>query len=377
MKIASVTCEFLQVPVRIPVKETVVEYGLSLVTLRTDTGLEGYGIAREHNRQGTAVRQLVVDDIGPYLQTMEDEDLDPSTFWHKAASFMPLVDYRTPTGIVSGAISAVDQALWDLRGKELGQPVYRLLGGSQSEVDVYAAFGLNIYSQEEETEAARRLVAKGFRAFKLQGANAGVRRDVTHDAKRIAVLRDTVGDSAAIMLDGRNFNSANEAIAIGRQIEPYNVAFFDEPLFGRDPIAIQRFKQVCPTVPVATRSRGGNLWDNRDLLVTGAVDVMGTNVLDQGGFTQSIKIAHTAELFQLPIVTGGAWHLQNVHLIAAATNGWMTEYHTLAAGVSEAVFQDPIKPENGRLRLPTKPGLGLELNVDGVAEARARAAAAG
>ena len=82
---------------------------------------------------------------------------------------MPWSDYRAPTGVVASAMGAVDQALWDLWGKALNEPVYRLLGGAQTEIEVYLTFGLSIYTPEEEAEAARRYREQGFRTFKLQG----------------------------------------------------------------------------------------------------------------------------------------------------------------------------------------------------------------
>jgi L-alanine-DL-glutamate epimerase-like enolase superfamily enzyme len=103
---------------------------------------------------------------------------------------------------------------------------------------------------------------------------------------------------------------------------------------------------------------------------------MGIQVLDQGGFTQAIKVAHLAEMYQLPVVTGGGWYMHNAHLIGAVRNGWMTEYHVLAAPVCETIFQDTIQPVNGRYRISERPGLGLTLNDDAVRDAKARAKAA-
>jgi L-alanine-DL-glutamate epimerase-like enolase superfamily enzyme len=255
----------------------------------------------------------------------------------------------------------------------VGEPVYRLLGGVQPEIEFYATYGLHIYTPEEEIEAARRLQAQGFTAFKIQGSDADRGRDTKHDAGRVKRLRETVGDDARIILDGRNLYTLYQAIQVAKALEPYNLAYFDEPLYARDPLSFKRFREACPFMPVAGRGRGGNFYDNRDLIVNGAVDVLGVNVLDQGGYTQAIKVAHLAEMFQIPLVNGGAWYLQNAHLIAAVPNGWMAEYHAMATAATEAIFVDTIKPKNGKLRLSDKPGLGLTLNDDAVADFKARA----
>src|SRR5262245_8528498 len=202
MKIANVECDYLLLDVPVPVRETTTEYGVLLVTLETDTGLKGYGFAREHELHSLAVRQLIVNDLTTFLKRLGDIHT-PEFVWHEASFDLPRSDYRIASGITARAASAVDQALWDLRGKALGEPVYRLLGGTQPEVEIYATFGLNIYTPEEETEAARRLVKEGYKAFKLQGSEADRGRNLKVDSGRIKRLRETVGDDARIILDGR------------------------------------------------------------------------------------------------------------------------------------------------------------------------------
>jgi L-rhamnonate dehydratase len=372
VKITKVECDFLLVPVTIPVRDKQHDYGVLLVSIETDTGIRGSGFAREHEFHALAVRQAVLNDIGPFIMGLEGPDVVPGWVWHEAAFSIPR-DYRAPSGVVMRAVSAVDQALWDIWGQILGEPVYRLLGGAQREIDFYATYGLHIYTAEEEVEAARRLREQGFTAFKIQGSDADRGRDIKHDAGRVKRLRETVGDDARIILDGRNIFSLYQAIELAKLIEPYNLAYFDEPLHARDPLALTKFREACPFMHVAGRGRGGNIYDNRDLVLSGAVDVLGVNVLDQGGFTQATKVAHLAEMFQLPLVTGGAWYLQNAHIIASSSYGWMTEYHAMATAASEAIFVDTIKPKDGKLRLSDKPGLGLTQNEDVIRDAKARA----
>lgn len=372
MKITSVKCDFLLVPVVVPVRTEPKDFGVLLVQVETDSGVVGIGLAREHDFHALAVRQCVVNDIGPWLLTKGDR-LDPGYIWREA-SFELAREYQSPHGSAARAMSAVDQALWDIRGKDLGMPVYRLLGGATDEIQIYTTFGLNFYTPEEEDEAARYFLDKGFTHFKLMGADADRGRDIQHDAERVRRLRSVVGDEAEIILDGRSVYSLYSATALAKMIEPYRLAYFDEPTYARDPHAYQKLREAVPSVPLAARSSGGNIYSNRDLVLSGAIDVLGSNVLDQGGYTHAVKMANFGEAFQLPLVTGGGWHLQNAHLIAAANNGWMTEYLTPAAGICDYIFKDAIQPVNGKLRLSDKPGLGLELDHEAVAEVAARAA---
>jgi L-rhamnonate dehydratase len=371
VKIVKVEAKYLIVPVPVPVTEKVVDRGALLVTVETDTGIRGIGMAREHDWHCLTLRGILENQLAPYI--IGTDPLCPEHLWNEAAWDLSRGDYRVQFGAVSRAASAVDQALWDIRGQYLGQPVYRLLGGSHVDtIDIYITFGLDIYTPEEEAEAARRLLAQGHTAFKLVGAAPNRGQNVEHDAARVKALRETVGDSAMIMIDGRNRYDLYHAALLARQIEPYNVTYFDEPILARDPQAMKELRRSNPRVPIAGRGQGGNIYTNRDLIAFGAVDVIGSNVLDGGGYTQSIKVAHMAEMYQLPLVTGGGFHLQNLHLIAAVNNGWMTEYVVFTGPLCEAIFVDTVKPEKGKLRLSEKPGLGLQLNDAAVREAVAR-----
>jgi L-alanine-DL-glutamate epimerase-like enolase superfamily enzyme len=124
----------------------------------------------------------------------------------------------------------------------------------------------------------------------------------------------------------------------------------------------------CTSIPLAARAVGENQWDNRELILSNAVDIVHANVLDGSGYTECVKVAHMAELFHLPLATGGGWYLQNGHLIAGVSNGWLTEFHTLRERIYEVIYIDPPVARNGRLPLPEKPGMGLELNEAAIRE---------
>jgi L-alanine-DL-glutamate epimerase-like enolase superfamily enzyme len=124
----------------------------------------------------------------------------------------------------------------------------------------------------------------------------------------------------------------------------------------------------CTSIPLAARAAGENQWDNRDLIASGAVDIMHANVLDGSGYTECVKVAHMAEMHHLPLGTGGGWYLQNAHLIAGVRNGLWTEFHTLREPIYEAIYVNPPIARDGYLPLPDKPGMGFEINEDAIAE---------
>jgi L-rhamnonate dehydratase len=154
---------------------------------------------------------------------------------------------------------------------------------------------------------------------------------------------------------------------LARRIEPYHITWFDDPVYVKD-VRLMAELRRWTSIPRAARARGESQWDHRDLIVGGAVDVMQANVLDGGGYTACVKVAHMAEMFHLPLATGGGWYLQNGQLIAGVANGWLTEFHLLRERIYEVVYLQPPVARHGRLPLLDKPGMGLELNEAAVAE---------
>ena len=363
MKISSVKASCLNITVRVPVTRKLDTVGLVLAVVHTDDGITGIGISRE--LEMSATRELINRELAPFL--VGRDPVGTEKIW-KDAPWEAGMSYKVGGGVVTRAVSAVDQALWDIKGKYLGQPIYRLLGGAvDSSVATYITFGLNLLSLEELVEAARQVVGQGHDRLKYQAVAADRGQDVSVDADRLLAVREAVGDGIMLIVDGNakfDFTHARELL---RRIEPYNIGCFDHPVVLRD-LRLMAELRRCTSIPLAARAYSGSQWDNRDMILAGAVDVMHANVLDGGGYTGCWKVAHMAEMFHLPLATGGAFHSQNAHLIGGVPNGWMTEYHLLLAQATEAIFVDAPRPEAGRLPLPDKPGLGLELDQAAVQE---------
>lgn len=363
MKISRIEASRLIVPVKIPLSERPATRGFVLVLVHTDDGAMGIGMSRDQG--GRSTPELLNQELGPFL--MERNPIETERIWNEAWWEMGQ-PYKLRTGIVGLAISAVDQALWDIKGKYFNQPVFRLLGGaSESSIEAYTTFGLNVLTREELVELARQLVREGHDKLKIQAAAAKRGQDIAEDAARVRLVREAVGEEVKIMLDANvKYNPIN-ALKLCKRIEPYDLTFFEDPVFVKDVHAMAELRHQT-TIPLAARARGGNIWDNRDLIAGGAVDVVQPNVVDNGGYTECLKVAHMAEMYHLPLAGGGAFHLQNAHLLAGVSNGWMVEYHLLMGQACEIIFDNPPKPEGGRLPLLEKPGLGLELNEAAIAE---------
>jgi len=363
MKVVNVQARCLNIPIKFPFTETPRTEGMLLVHVETDEGISGAGISRDAER--FAVRELIHREISPFL--LGKDPVATEKIWNDACWDIGM-SYKVRTGVVARAIGAVDQALWDIKGKYLNQPIYRLLGGaSPASVGAYTTFGFNVYTLEELVALARQMVQQGHDKLKMQVVAADRGQDVSVDVARVKAVREAVGDPVMLMVDGNSKFDFQHARALARRIEPYHITWFDDPVYVKD-VRLMAELRRCTSIPLAARARGESQWDHRDLIVGGAVDVMQANVLDGGGYTESVKVAHMAEMFHLPLATGGGWYLQNGHLIAGVANGWLTEFHLLRERIYEVVYIQPPVARHGRLPLPDKPGMGLELNEAAVEE---------
>jgi L-rhamnonate dehydratase len=369
MKITHVEATCLSIAAPVPLRDTTKPVTLVLVRVGTDGGVEGFGFTRgafsgdAAGAAGFGVREIVHRDLAELLNGKNP--LQTEAIWLEATRARGL-NFHTRTGILAQAISAVDQALWDIKGKVLGQPVYRLLGGARDTVEVYTTFGLAELEPDELAQLAAKLVAQGHDKLKMQTIAGPRGQQVDEDVARVRLVREAVGSGVRIMLDANSRYDFVNAVRLAKGIEEYDVTFIDDPVYVRDMHLMVQLRQRT-SVPIAARGRGENVWDARDLIANGAVDVMQVSVLDGGGFSESLKIGHMAQMYHLPVATGGGFYLLNAHLLAGLVNGWMTEYHLILETVWETLFTGAPRPVAGVLHMPDTPGLGF-----GVDEAAVR-----
>ena len=205
------------------------------VEVETDTGLKGHGITQHSDSAAVAVQ---INNVGPKLHGLDP--LNNERIWH--------VLYWTLSGgaqvqYASWAISALDTAIWDIKGKALATPIWKLLGGARDKVQAYATIGVPGADIEQLCEAARRLVAMGFKCLKTQVGRPGLDNlrgqkpmieIVRNDARRIKALREALGDDIEIGIDAQCRLDLSHAMELVRLIEPYHVSFFEEPLVQND-----------------------------------------------------------------------------------------------------------------------------------------------
>jgi L-alanine-DL-glutamate epimerase-like enolase superfamily enzyme len=355
MKITRVEATTHRIPVTPPLLDEPIVRPVVIVTVETDAGITGYGLAGPAQRM--AVKELINREIAPLVtgaNPLETERI----FQMLATQLNP----RAQTGAWSSAVSGVDIALWDIKGKHFGEPVWRLLGGAQNPVPAYITFGLLEYSKEQLVEVAKSFVAQGEDKLKMvvaidNGQNA------IEDAARVEAVREAVGDRVQLMADANYLFSLPAAIDLCRRIEHCNLTWLEEPVYGNDARLLADLRRRT-NIPISAGQNEGHLFRHLALLQNQSVDILQPNVCYVGGYTQGAKVAAMAQAFNVPIANGGGWPHHNMHLQAAMSNGWRVEFHYLMWKTGEIIYKDPPAPNKGWVTLSEEPGLGLEPNWD-------------
>ncbi|MCH7801630.1 MAG: mandelate racemase/muconate lactonizing enzyme family protein, partial [Chloroflexi bacterium] len=262
----------------------------------------------------------------------------------------------SPAGLVTRTVSAIDVAMWDLKGKALGEPVYRLLGGSADRVPAYYSGKLwRTYDLEQLAESSAELVAQGFTAMKFR---MGAEDTAAKEIARMKVMREAVGPDIDIMLDINQGWNVNQAITVGKQLADYDLFWLEDPVHHQDYSGMARIADAIDT-PIASGEYHYGIVPFRHMLEHRSIDIVMADLLRAGGLTGWMKIAHMAEGYNLPIVSHLATEVMS-HAVAAVPNGLTIEHMPWTFGM----FTEEPKIENGMIVLSDKPGLGIEFDEE-------------
>jgi L-alanine-DL-glutamate epimerase-like enolase superfamily enzyme len=317
--------------------------------LQTDEGLTGVGLTFFGGALTPALKAAV--DAFADLSIGED----PTHVEGVAAKAQAAAGSAGPGGIYTLALSAVDIACWDLRGKAQGKSVCELLGGLRTRVPTYASGALlRQHPVKYLAEAGPRLAGMGFRQMKMQcGSEATVARSV----ERVRVMRESIGPDVDLMCDINQLWSVPHAIRVGQRIEEYDLFWLEDPVAHDDFAGLATVADNL-VMPIAAGEYHYGIVPFRHLLEARSIDVVMIDLLRVGGITQWMKVAGMAQAFNRPVVS----HLVpeiHVHLVAAIPNGLTVEFmpwtHRLWA-------EFPSVGSDGCLSVPNTPGLGLEFD---------------
>ena len=351
-----------------------------ILRIDTDAGIHGageiglaYGTGAKaglHMIRTLAERFLLGRD--PFGTEAIWETLFRRTFWGQGGG-----------PIVYGAMSAIDEALWDIKGKALGVPVYELLGGrARDEIRLYANgwyTGLN--APEEYAEGALKVVADGYDALKLDpfgttpdGRWEYPRRHIDRDwallaVRRVAAIRQAVGDEVDILLDLHGNLGTTDAITYGRMLEEYRPFFYEEPVDAMNSACMKKVSENV-RMPIAAGERLYTRYQFRPYLESHALDILQPDMGLCGGITEAWKIASYAETYNLHVQPhncgGPVSTAAGVQLDAAIPNFIIMEWFPYWRDgrydiVTHALEHDQ---QRSRFRVTDRPGLGVELNDD-------------
>jgi L-alanine-DL-glutamate epimerase-like enolase superfamily enzyme len=260
-------------------------------------------------------------------------------------------------GIAACAISAVDNALWDLKARLLGLPLVSLLGACTPEVPVYWSAGFTSYSKRQLWREFAERRAQGFRRFKMK-----VGRDPGRDPERVRVARRAIGSDAELYTDANGGYTRKQALALAEVFRESGVSWLEEPVPADDFEGLRLIRDRAPAgMAVASGEYGYELVYFQRLLTRGCVDVLQIDVSRCGGISAFLRAAALAQAWLLPISSHTA-PSQHLHVCAALPNVQHIEYFKDHAIVEHALFDGAPRPVGGVLRPDlTRPGTGLTL----------------
>ncbi len=349
--------------------------GGMLVEVETDSGITGIG---EAGGGGGSTRHVIEHQLRPML--VGEDPLLIEGHWQKMFARTRQFGRR---GIVINAISGIDIALWDIAGKIAKMPLYRLLGACRDRVEVYASGGFyqegkGIDGLAAEAEGYR---AHGFKGMKMKvGRNSSTQTHLRHlanhaemcevepeeDIARVAAVRKALGPQAKLMVDVNCAWSPAMAIEMGRAFEPFGLYWIEEPVATDDIDGSARVAAALAT-PIAGYETEIGLYGFRELINRGAVDVVQPDLAWSGGFSECRRIAALAQAHHLMVAphafASAITLVASLHFAASVPNALVLEFDQNPNGLRDELLKEPLAiDKDGMMRLPQRPGLGIELD---------------
>lgn len=374
MKIAEIETFQLSAPLERPFgwsQGWIGHRSVGLVKVTTDDGIVGWG-----EGCGGAAAAVVENDFGPML--IGEDPTNRIGLWQKM--FAMQYNANVAVGMAGSAISAVDTALWDITGKVFGQPVYQLLGGRVR--DRVAVYATGLYYTEGEfptrlPDEARGYVEAGFKGMKTKVGGLPMDEDV----KRVTALREAIGPDIKLMVDANQGYNATSAIRIGNRLADLDVLWFEEPVNAQD---IDGYLQVKSALPMAIAG-GENLrtrYEFSQFLARRAYDIAQPDVINVGGVTEMRNVAMTANtngiqvnphVWGSPVMIAASLHVAST-IPPCPPSGDpepyaqepVMEFDRTPSLIREGLMAPPFDQQDGFLKVPDGPGLGIEIDEEAV-----------
>lgn len=348
---------------------------LGIVRIATDAGITGYADLETQAHVAKAIVDAPSEGVVPGFQglrsTLVGEDpFEVERLWQKM--YMASVYYGR-RGAALQVISGIDIALWDIIGKRVGLPIFKLLGGGyRDRVRAYASTLFRSTPAAIE-EAAAAYLEKGFTAVKFGWGVFG--KDPELDIQLVAAARKTLGNSADLLIDTGWYvhRTPKEAIQLVRRLEPFRPFLIEEPLSPEDYDGYAELSQAVET-PIAAGEQEATEWGFRTLIEQGKVDIIQPDLSRCGGFTAARRIVHLADLHNRLCIPH-AWisdllTAASLHLNAFLRRSAFQEFNVTDGPLSRELCLNPLQIEDGYLSVPQGPGLGVQIDETAIEKYR-------
>ncbi len=356
MTLQEIRADHYRVPLPVALSDsthgTMTHFELVTVRLRDSEGAEGMGYTYSVGAGGAAIHALIARDLEPLLAGQEANRIEK--VWERMWWGLHFVGRG---GLAAFAMAAVDVALWDLKARRQDVPLWRLLGGHDARVPVYAG-GIDLdFPLEQLLDQTRANLERGFRAIKMK-----VGRDkLSEDVARVAALRDLLGADVPLMADANMRWSVDQAVRAARALAGLDLTWLEEPTIPDDYEGHARIARDGG-LPIATGENLHTIYEFRHMIAAGGVAFPEPDLATCGGITPWLKVAHLAEANNLPVTSHGV-HDLHVHLLAAVPNNSFLEYHGFGL---DPYLEHPLEIENGVATAPDRPGHGIAFDWAGL-----------
>ena len=354
-----------------------IKYNWTLVKVETDRGIHGWGEGT--NWPGSPLIEVACQHIGQVLIGEDARRID--YLWTKLYRDMHWLGQAGP---LLSAISAIDIALWDIKGKALGVPVYELLGGAyRTRIQLYANYWFidGNHTAEDYAQQARETVAQGFTALKFDpfahvnynyGDDLSDTNALTESQKQLAVdlvaaVAAAVGPEVALAIETHAFLNGPTAIEMAHRLAAldFNCMWYEEPALPEFPDAIADIRQHIP-LPVCVGERLHSRFMAQRILKRQAADIIMPDVTRCGGISELRKIANLAEVYNVPVAphnpNGPLSTIASAHVMATVPNFYRQEFMLKDVSWRDTCLSHPLPVENGFFVLPDRPGLGFDMD---------------